>query len=107
LLCSSYLALGVPNCLAIIIIINYTPAISAAPPSSPIKGGHSSLSLAHLVLPIPYLVAPPWLLLKQSASKIINTYTWRSEGGGGVSGGSLLPLPHWTEGVEDVGEPYV
>jgi hypothetical protein len=28
LLCSSYLALGVPNCLAIIIIINYTPAIS-------------------------------------------------------------------------------
>jgi hypothetical protein len=28
LLCSSYLALGVPNCLAIIIIINYTPAIN-------------------------------------------------------------------------------
>jgi hypothetical protein len=28
LLCSSYLALGVLNCLAIIIIINYTPAIS-------------------------------------------------------------------------------
>jgi hypothetical protein len=29
LLCSSYLALGVPNCLAIIIIINYTLAIKS------------------------------------------------------------------------------
>jgi hypothetical protein len=27
-MCSSYLALGVPNCLAIIIFINYTPAIN-------------------------------------------------------------------------------
>jgi hypothetical protein len=32
---------------------------------------------------------------------------WRSEGRGGVSGGSLLPLPRWTEGVEDVNESYV
>jgi hypothetical protein len=23
------------------------------------------------------------------------------------SGGSLLPLPHWIEGTEDVTEPYV
>jgi hypothetical protein len=40
LLCSSYLALGVPNCLAIIIIINYTLAISGrAVPLDPVRIG--------------------------------------------------------------------
>jgi hypothetical protein len=36
------------------------------------KGGHPLSPTTHLVLSIPYLVAPPWLLLKLSAAKIVS-----------------------------------
>jgi hypothetical protein len=45
-------------------------------------------------------------LLKHSAAKIISHQhleKWRRRS----SGGFLLPLPRWTEGMEDVIEPYV
>jgi hypothetical protein len=48
----------------------------------------------------------PWLLLKRSAAEIVSHQhleKWRRRS----SGGSLLPLPHWTEGMEDVTKPYV
>jgi hypothetical protein len=49
----------------------------------------------------------PWLLLKRSAAEIVSHQhleKWRRRRS---SGGSLLPLPYWTEGMEDVTEPYV
>jgi hypothetical protein len=49
----------------------------------------------------------PWLLLKRSATEIVSHQhleKWRRRRS---SGGSLLPLPRWTEGMEDVIEPYV
>jgi hypothetical protein len=50
----------------------------------------------------------PWLLLKRSAAEIVSHQhleKWRRRRRS--SGGSLLPLPRWTEGMEDVTEPYV
>jgi hypothetical protein len=49
----------------------------------------------------------PWLLLKRSAAEIVSHQhleRWRRRRS---SGGSLLPLPRWTEGMEDVTELYV
>jgi hypothetical protein len=45
-------------------------------------------------------------LLKRSAAKIVSHQDlekWRRRS----SGGSLLPLPRWTEGMEVITEPYV
>jgi hypothetical protein len=47
-----------------------------------------------------------WLLLKRSVAEIVSHQhleKWRRRS----SGGSLLPLPRWTEGMEDVTESYV
>jgi hypothetical protein len=76
-------------------------------PPSPIYVGHAPLLTTHLVLSIPYLVAPPWLFLKRSATGIgshQHLEKWRRR----MSfGGSLLLLPRWIEGMEDVTKPYV
>jgi hypothetical protein len=58
-------------------------------------------------LHFPSLVAPPWQLLSEALPQIVcrrHLEKWRRSRS---SGGSLLPLPHWTEGVEDVNKPYV
>jgi hypothetical protein len=76
-------------------------------PPSPIYMLDMLLFYTHLVVfyPLP-CCSKPWLLLKQSAAKIVSHQhleKWSRRS----SGGSLLPLPRWTEGMEDVTEPYV
>jgi hypothetical protein len=63
-------------------------------------------SLYTLSLSSPTLLLHHGGCLSEALPKSLATYTWRSEGGG-VSDESLLPLPPWTEGMEDVTEPYV
>jgi hypothetical protein len=63
-------------------------------------------SLYTLSLSSPTLLLHHGGCLSEALPKSLATYTWRSKGGG-VSGGSLLTLPHWNEGMEDVTEPYV
>jgi hypothetical protein len=83
-----------------------TPPWAAAPLVLYIYVGHApllhTLSCFH---PLP-CCSTPWLLLKRSAAEIVghqHLEKWRRRS----SGGSLLPLPRWTEGIEDVTEPYV
>jgi hypothetical protein len=77
-------------------------------PPSPIYMLDMLLFYTHLVVfhPLP-CCSTQWLLLKQSATEIVSHQhleKWRRRRS---SGGSLLPLPHWTEGMEDITEPYV
>jgi hypothetical protein len=49
----------------------------------------------------------PWLLLKRNTAEIVSHQhleKWRRRRS---FSGSLLPLPRWTEGMEDVTKPYV
>jgi hypothetical protein len=76
------------------------------PPLSYIYVGHAPLLLTLSCFhPLP-CCSTPWLLLKRSAAEIVSHQhleKWRRRS----SGGSLLPLPRWTEGMEVVTEPYV
>jgi hypothetical protein len=79
----------------------------AASPFSYIYVGHApllhTLSCFH---PLP-CCSTLWLLLKRSATEIVSHQHlekwWRRRS----SSGSLLPMPRWTEGMEDVTELYV
>jgi hypothetical protein len=56
---------------------------------------------------MPYLVAPKHgSCLSEALPKSLATNTWKKWSRRSF-GGSLLPLPRWTEGMEDVTEPYV
>jgi hypothetical protein len=77
-------------------------------PLYPIYIGYIPLLQKHLVVSIPYLVAPNHgCCLSEALPKLLATNTWKKWRRRRSSGGSLLPLPHWTEGMEDVTEPYV
>jgi hypothetical protein len=66
------------------------------------------LFYTHLVVSIPYLVASHYgCCLSEALPKLLATKhleKWRRRRS---SGGSLLLLPRWTEGMEDVTELYV
>jgi hypothetical protein len=77
-------------------------------PPSPIYMLDMLLFYTHLVVFHPQpCCSTPWLLLKWSTAEIVSHQhleKWRRRRS---SGGSLLPLPRWTEGMEDVTELYV
>jgi hypothetical protein len=83
------------------------PLWAAAPFSY--KRWHLLLSFfRHLVLPIPYLVAPPWLLLKRSAAKILSHQhleKWKRSWSVWWIPSSTAPLDRGSGG--DFGEPYM
>jgi hypothetical protein len=76
-------------------------------PLSPIYMLDILLFSLHLVASIPYLVAPHHgCCLSEALPKFVShkhLENWRRRS----SGGSLLPLPRWTEGMEVVTELYV
>jgi hypothetical protein len=75
---------------------------------SPIYIGYIFVLQRHLVVSIPYLVAPHHgCCLSKALPKLLATNTWKKWRRRRSSSGSLLLLPRWTEGMEDVTEPYM